>query len=205
LVVKSFRENNDVIVHLNLPPLWDFSPGYTNDQSVYFEHANETKEIEFEIRPHGASGDESFTLSAYVKVKDKIYPFAFHKVSYEHIPDQIWFDSSQIKCVRIALASKPKRIGYLDGAGDKIPDILGQLGHQITLLNESDIQTNDLSQFNAIIIGVRAFNTIKSLKFLNDKLFKYVYSGGKLLVQYNTSTPLVTNELGPFPFKLSNR
>lgn len=203
LVVKSFRENNDVIVHLNLPPVWDFAPGYSNDQSLSFEHANETKEIEFEFRPHGASGDESFTLSAYVKVKDRIYPFAFHKVSYEHIPDQIWFDSSQVKCVRIALASKPKRIGYLDGAGDKIPDILGQLGHQITLLNESDIQTNDLSQFNAIIIGVRAFNTIKSLKFLNDKLFKYVYSGGKLLVQYNTSTPLVTNELGPFPFKLT--
>lgn len=203
LVVKSFRENNSVDVHVNLPDGWDFAPGYGNDQTLTFEHANESKEIELVIRPHTAQGDQVFRLSAYAKVKGKIYPYAYHKIAYEHIPEQVWFDSSQVKCLRIALASKPKRIGYLDGAGDKIPDILRQLGHEITMLSESDIQTGELQQFNAIIIGVRAFNTIKSLKYLNDRLFKYVHLGGKLLVQYNTSTPLVTSEMGPFPFKLT--
>jgi hypothetical protein len=96
-----------------------------------------------------------------------------------------------------------KNIGYLTGAGDEVAKSLEQIGAKVTYLSGRDLVTTDLSRFDAMITGVRAFNTIPELKFAQKKLFEYVNQGGTLLMQYNTSYGLVTEELAPYNLKLS--
>lgn len=99
---------------------------------------------------------------------------------------------------------KGRNIGYLKGAGDLIPEMLQQIGYTVTMLSDEEIANGNLSVYDAIVTGVRAYNTNDRLKFLNDKLLEYVKAGGILLVQYNTSgNDLVMNNFGPYPFKIS--
>jgi len=89
------------------------------------------------------------------------------------------------------------------GAGDKVPEALESIGFNVDLLNPEELQVAQLSNYDAVLVGVRAFNTIQALKYKNAVLWDYVKSGGRVIVQYNTRHRLVTDEVGPYPIKLS--
>jgi len=96
-------------------------------------------------------------------------------------------------------------VGYIIGAGDKVPEALEQMGYNVTLLTEKELARNNLKQFDAIISGVRAYNTNEWLNKYYDKLMKYVYDGGNYIVQYNTVN-FVSNlksKIGPYNFEIS--
>ena len=76
-------------------------------------------------------------------------------------------------------------IGYIVGAGDEVPESLQQMGCEVTLLSANDLSYGDLSKYDAIVTGVRAFNTRADLRLNYQRLFKYVEDGGTLIVQYN--------------------
>ena len=90
------------------------------------------------------------------------------------------------------------------GSGDVIPEYLRQLGYNVRLLSDSDIDTMNLDQFDAIVMGVRAYNTRNRLSIDQLKLMNFVKDGGTLVVQYNTSFDLVVDNIGPFPLTLSH-
>ncbi|MEO6323357.1 MAG: hypothetical protein ABIT01_03540, partial [Thermoanaerobaculia bacterium] len=96
-----------------------------------------------------------------------------------------------------------REIGYVMGSGDDVPGILRQLGLNVTLLTDDALETADLSRFRTIVAGVRAYNTRPRLKQLQSRLLAYVNAGGTFVVQYSTSGELVTEQLGPYPFKIS--
>src|SRR5690606_11964100 len=73
----------------------------------------------------------------------------------------------------------------------------------ITYLEANNLEIENLKKFDAIILGIRAFNVIHELKFKNKILFKYVENGGNLIVQYNTTNNLITKEIAPFELLLS--
>ena len=106
-------------------------------------------------------------------------------IDYDHIPIQTVLKESAVKAVKVDLIRPSEKIGYVMGAGDKIPEFLQQVGYQVTLLNESDLAGN-LEDYDAIIIGIRAYNTNDRLKFYSQNLFDYVEKGGNMIVQYNT-------------------
>src|SRR5690606_39163912 len=91
----------------------------------------------------------------------------------------------------------------IPGAGDEIPGVLTNLGYDVTMLDNGPLNGLRLNQFNTIIIGIRAFNTNTHLANYVDDLMEYVSAGGNLIVQYNTSGPLLAKQLGPYPFQLS--
>jgi hypothetical protein len=90
------------------------------------------------------------------------------------------------------------------GSGDVIPEYLQQLGYNVKLLSDDDIDTTNLNKFDAIVIGVRAYNTRDRLSVDQPKLLNYVEDGGTLVVQYNTSFNLVVDNIGPYPLTLSH-
>jgi hypothetical protein len=98
-----------------------------------------------------------------------------------------------------------KNIAYLMGAGDEVPAALRQIGYSVTMLEEEDLKGEPvlLGKFDAIVLGVRAFNTRNYLRFYNQSLFKYAENGGVVVVQYTVSRPLVTEQIGPYPFEIS--
>ena len=89
------------------------------------------------------------------------------------------------------------------GAGDLIPESLRQVGYQVTMLEDKDITAEKLSHFDAIVAGVRAYNTNERMKHHQQVLMDYVKNGGNLIVQYNTEMDLVMKDIGPYPFELT--
>src|SRR5690606_13569789 len=100
------------------------------------------------------------------------------------------------------IKTKGKNIGYIMGSGDEIPQSLEQIGYKVTILKEDEITADNLKKFDAVVIGVRAYNTLDRMKFHHTKLLDYAKNGGTVVVQYNTNRGLVVDEPGPYKLKL---
>jgi hypothetical protein len=73
----------------------------------------------------------------------------------------------------------------------------------VDILQKDDVTVDNLNNYDAIVLGVRAFNTVDWLSYKNEELFEYVKRGGTMMVQYNTNRSLVTEEVAPYPLSLS--
>jgi LmbE family N-acetylglucosaminyl deacetylase len=126
-------------------------------------------------------------------------------IEYPHIPNIIYFKKATSKLVSIDLKISGKKIGYIPGAGDKVPDALQKMGYQVTMLSAKDITANNLKQYDAIVTGVRAYNIFQWLNDSYNTLMNYVKDGGVLLVQYNTNNNIgpLKAKIGPYPFTIS--
>jgi hypothetical protein len=126
-------------------------------------------------------------------------------ITYDHIPYITYFKKAAANLAQIDVAIYGKKIGYIIGAGDKVPEALEQMGYEVTLLTDKELLRNNLSQFDAIITGVRAYNTNEWMNNHYDKLMNYVNEGGNLIVQYNTSNNIgpVKAKIGPYNFNIS--
>jgi len=126
------------------------------------------------------------------------------KISYNHIPDIFLFPDAQIRVIDVEKA-RHKKVGYIDGAGDHVEEALRLLGYEVVMLNQKDINHRMLEKLDAVVTGVRCYNVNEWMDEVYDTLMEYVKSGGKLIVQYNTSNNIgpLKSRIGPYPFKLS--
>ena len=128
-----------------------------------------------------------------------------HEIKYDHIPAINYFHEADVAMKVVNVETYGKKIGYIVGAGDKVPEALEQMGFEVNRLNQKEISKNPLDKFDAIIVGVRAYNTIDWLGNYYDKLMKYVENGGNLIVQYNTNNFIsnVRSKMGPYDFTIT--
>ncbi|MGB4842943.1 MAG: PIG-L family deacetylase [Ferruginibacter sp.] len=126
-------------------------------------------------------------------------------IEYDHIPSIVYFHEATAKLSKIDLRTEGHLVGYIPGAGDKIPEALIVMGYKVVTLKESDISAANLKQFDAIVTGVRAYNTNEWMNNVYYELMKYVEDGGVLLVQYNTSNRIgpVVAKIAPYPFSIT--
>ncbi len=126
-------------------------------------------------------------------------------VSYDHIPRIDYFRPAVEKFVLADVKTAGHRIGYIEGAGDKVPQALVQMGYEVVLLKEKDITPANLRSFDAILTGIRAYDVHDWLTARHDVLMEYVKEGGNLIVQYNREDlGQVKTNIGPFPFAVAN-
>lgn len=130
--------------------------------------------------------------------------YAIQSISYEHIPKISWFPAAKARLSKVETGVSAKHIGYLPGAGDLIPAALREIGLQVTVLNEQDVLSGDLSPYDAIVTGVRLYNVNQRMRYMQPRLMQYVKAGGTLVVQYNVSRGLHTTDIGPYPLELSS-
>ncbi len=126
-------------------------------------------------------------------------------ISYNHIPSIVYFKETHLQVKYIGLKTFNKKIGYIVGAGDKVPAALEQMGYEVTLLSNKELARNNLKQFDVIITGVRTYNTNEWMNKYYDKLMKFINEGGNLIVQYNTSNQIgpVRAKIGPYNFDIT--
>lgn len=136
-----------------------------------------------------------------VALKDK-KGVSTQTIKYDHVPTITYFKQAKANALSINLKTKGKKIGYIIGAGDKVPDALEGLGYTIKYLTEKDLTEINLKQFDAIITGIRAYNMYDYLSNKNEVLNEYVKNGGNLIVQYLKSNSVGLNKVkvGPYPF-----
>lgn len=200
VVVKAGQENAAGVITLELPEGWK-----TRIEAFKYDlqQKGEEKTFEFElIPPDNQSVGE---ITAVAKRSGTMQPFSDEMIvmEYDHIPTQTVLMPATAKVVRVDLKKKGEKIGYIMGAGDAIPESLEQIGYEVTLLEEKDLEVEKMAEYDAVIVGIRAFNTVDALKFKNKELMQYVKEGGTVMVQYNTSHRLVTEDIAPYPLKLS--
>lgn len=183
---------------LETPEGWHVSP---ESVAVNIEQQGGEATFSFEVSPPAMSSEAR--LRAVFMAGDKHYSKSKISIEYDHIPKQTLYPEAAAKIVRLDLKKEGEKIGYLMGAGDNIPVSLQQLGYKVDLLNDNGITLENLKQYDAVILGIRAYNTVDRLKFYQPVLLEYAKQGGTLIVQYNTNHQLVTPDLGPYPLTLS--
>lgn len=134
----------------------------------------------------------------------KVY-YDIHEIDYDHIPSIKYFKQTSHKVLTADVKIKGKTIGYIPGAGDKVPQALEQMGYKVTTLKEADITLSNLKQFDAVVTGVRAYNTNDWMSNVYDALMQYVKEGGVFVTQYNTSNFVsnIKSKIGPYDFSIS--
>ena len=131
-----------------------------------------------------------------------VYTGSTKIISYDHIPTITYFSPAKTNLIKLSVKTEGKKVGYIVGAGDKVPQALEQLGYEVTYLSEADINFENLKQFDAIITGIRAYNIYEYLTNKNGILNRYVENGGNLIIQYLKSNQvgLKRVKVGPYPF-----
>ena len=176
----------------------------------------EPEKVDFELAQKGE--EQSFTFTLFppeeqseemivplVKIGEASYTQAIKLIEYDHIPTQTIFADASVKVVKIDIHKAGSRVGYYMGAGDEIPASLEEIGYDVSLLDDRDITSDNLQSLDAVIMGVRAYNTEDRLKFHQEKLLDYVKNGGTLIVQYNTNRGLKIpmEQIAPYPLEIS--
>ncbi len=135
----------------------------------------------------------------------KAYTKGLNVIAYDHIPTQTVMLENSAKVVKVDIATAGKQIGYIMGAGDEIPNSLEQIGYEVTLLSDEDITLEQLQQYDAVILGIRVYNTNERMAFHQPVLLDYVKQGGTLINQYNTTWNLKVDmeAIAPYHLKIS--
>ena len=189
-------------VEIQMPPGWRVS---SPSGDFHLTSPGEQSEVSFSLTP--PSNNAQGVLKASAKDGDQTVTTSMETISYPHIPTQVLFPPATAKLVRADVRLLAKTIGYVMGAGDEMPQALQQMGADVTLLGPDDLADGNLSRFDAIVTGVRAYNVRADLRANEGRLLDYVKNGGTLVVQYNVadgnnpfggSTTLLAN-IGPYP------
>lgn len=196
--VKAHKANASGKLSVVIPTDWKIEP-----QEIPFtiEAKNEERKFSFKIYP--SKPEITTKLVAQIATSNGTLDKELITIQYPHIPKQTILITSAAKAVKLDIATKGKNIGYIMGAGDEVNKNLENLGFQVTNLNPNEITAENLKSYDAIILGIRAFNVVDELKFKNKILFDYVFNGGNVIVQYNTTNNLTTKEIAPYNLELS--
>lgn len=196
--IKAGKDNISGNAFLNVAQGWKVSP-----ESIPFQINKKGGEttVYFEVTPPKNSNE--ITASSYVVVDGKKLNKEQINIHYEHIAQQQVLANSEAKFSKLDILIKNEKIAYIMGAGDEVPLYLSQMGYEVTILKPEEITIENLKNFQVVVMGIRAYNTVEELAFKQQLLFDFVKNGNTMIVQYNTTGKLTVKELAPFSLKLS--
>ena len=183
-------------ISLKAPVNWQVSP---KKISFNIAQKNDKQTVAFFVTP--PKNQSEGKLKVNVTSNGKTYNKELVEINYNHIPKQSVLLTSEAKVVRLNIKTIGTKIGYIKGAGDAIPESLQQIGYTVNLINPIEINEKNLLSYDAIVLGIRAYNVVKDLKFKQKYLLAYVENGGNMIVQYNTNRRV--DVAAPFELKLS--
>jgi len=198
VTVRSSVENGQGVLRLNVPDSWQVAPIEIPFSEL---HKDAERVMTFTVQP------PSFQSEGYIRpvvISDGLnYRARRIDIKYDHIPKQTMIVPSEAEVVRLNIVKKGQRIAYIQGAGDQVPTSLRQIGYSVIELKDDEITVANLQNFDAVVVGIRAYNVDDNAQHYQNELHTYVSQGGTLIVQYNTNRGLKVKEVAPLPLKLS--
>ena len=177
--------------------------GKLNRDEIAFQFDKKNQKKDFYLKVTPSTNSTHSEISVQVLVDDITFSKSITRIDHKHILPQTIFYESKSKLELFNFERNGiKKIGYIVGSGDKIPDFLTDIGFDVTLLDDKHLSSNNLDQFDVIITGIRAYNTRDNLAAFQKELVKYVERGGTLISQYNTTGDLII-EPGVLPLSIS--
>lgn len=179
------------------------------EKELYLKKKDKPLILHYQLDSLSTSASQSKTIP-FTKNTTETIPIPekalMHKtIHYDHIPNIHYFMQPSSKVLTMEVKATPLKIGYIEGAGDKIPEALRELGYQVETLHQTDINTTTLKQYAAILIGIRAYNMHEFLTQKNEILNNYIKEGGNLIVQYLKSNQVGIQKInaGPYAFTVN--
>lgn len=196
VAVKSFVEGQEVKVHLETGSDWSVSPSqfYTTGP------VGEMRKFRFQVQPKNNA--ESAVLNSVISSGEQTYRQSLDIVNYNHIERQIRLRDASTRLSNLDFKQPNVKLAYIQGSGDEVPANLREVGLAVDELDINSWNHASLEEYDVVMIGIRAFNTLDKLSFIKNDLFDFVEKGGVVIVQYNTNRGLVTEEIAPYPLKL---
>ena len=195
-------------LNVTLPEGW----ATTKDlKLVNIAKRNERQSFTYQLIPgeDAKPGAVKFTFTGPKGTADR----TLHEIDYPHIMPQVYYTPAEVKLVPLDVTTTAKRVGYVKGAGDDVPQAMEQLGVVVEYIEPASAKLEELRKYDAIVTGIRAYNATKGMKELHPLLLQYVEEGGTLIVQYNTTPRFAVSgvedfqidpsTLGPHPFKIT--
>jgi LmbE family N-acetylglucosaminyl deacetylase len=188
-------------LRLEIPSGWRAQP---DKLPVELHHRGERQDFEFKVVP-GSLKEGKAEIRAVLIAGSETFDQGYSVVTRPDL-DTFYYYQPAIQRVSIVDVKVPKnlKVGYILGAGDDIPAVLKQIGMNVTMIPAEKIASQDLNQYGAIVLGIRAYDTQKEVAVNNKKLLDYVSAGGRLIVQYNTGvSDFNSGHFTPYPAQLS--
>ncbi|WP_299116250.1 PIG-L family deacetylase [uncultured Winogradskyella sp.] len=198
IIVKAGRDAVEGYVQIAYPNDWSV---YPEKQKIEIVNKGDIQKVIFTVIP--PKGQNEGLITPMVNVDNKFYTDELIDIDYAHIPYQTVLMPSVSKVVRLDIKKRGNNIGYIEGAGDVVPESLRQIGYNVTIIKPDQISAENLANFDAIVVGIRAYNILDELKFKQKFLLDYVKEGGNMVVQYNTSRRIKTDNIAPYNLQLS--
>jgi hypothetical protein len=186
-------------VTLQAPAGWRVEPASAR---MAFAREDEEVTVQFALAPPAARTAEEGTVKAIAAGAGGVSSDAgYQVVEYPHIHRRhvVQAATARVKVMDVTIAPGLK-VGYVMGVGDKVPDAIEQLGAEVTLIDADTLASGDLSRFDTIVLGVRAYERRPDLRANNQRLLQYAEAGGTVIVQYQR-TEFNDAQYGPFPAK----
>ncbi len=190
-----------VSVKLSAPVGWEVEPAV---QRLTFSRFGEVKDCEFRLRP-ASNREGRFQIKASLEYQSKTYAEGYTVVTRDDL-DTFYYYQPAVQKVSVVNVKVPPnlKVGYIMGAGDDIPEVLRQVGLDVTLISADKLRSEDLSRFGTIVLGIRAYDTQKGVEENNKKLLDFVSAGGTLVVQYEADVGnFNAGSFGPYPLTLA--
>lgn len=183
---------------LQAPEGWNVSPSVF---SFRIEGDQVQHDTMIRIEPTSASGTGQLTVR--MQVEGRSYFHDLDVIDYRHIPRQYHFPEATARLIPINLETGGRKIAYVPGAGDEVPEALRAVGYQVDILDPNALDAQQLAGYDAVVTGIRFFNVHEQAKQLQLPLLEYCREGGTLIYQYSKSYNLKTQDIGPYDMDIS--
>jgi LmbE family N-acetylglucosaminyl deacetylase len=183
-------------VELKLPAGWQASPA----QAEFHLGAGETRALDFSVTPSGAETG-AYDIDAIAQTGGKTYRSGWRSVGYAGLRPYNLYRPAVMKTRKVDVKVAPGlNVGYVMGTGDTVPEAIQELGVTPHMLTAADLTSGDLSAFNTIVIGIRAYSVRPELADAEPRLEQFVRNGGTVIVQYQSN-----NFPAPLTLKMNGR
>jgi hypothetical protein len=194
-------ERDEGTLRVGAPEGWGVEPA---ERQLEFHERGERQSVEFKVHP-GNRIEGRKEIRAALKSGHRTYDEGYSVVTREDLGTFYYYQPAMQR-VSIVDVRVPKglKLGYIMGAGDEIPTVLKQIGMDLALIPAEKLATEDLSTYQTIVLGIRAYDTQKDVIANNKRLLEFVEAGGRVVVQYNASTgDFNSGKFTPYPLTLS--
>ena len=201
----SVKIHNDVngpaegSIHLDMPAGWKSEPA---TETFSFAQNGQEQMVTFNVSP-GRLTEQTYKITAVANYNKHDYKEGYLQVGYPGLRPYYLYSNATYETTGTNVSiGKNLQVGYIEGSGDDVPASLENLGVHVHFLAQADLASGDLSKYNVILVGVRAYAVRADLRTYNGRLLNYVKNGGSVVVQYQT--PEYDHNFGPYPYSMTN-
>lgn len=186
---------------IDAPKTWSYT---TLADSFRLKNKGDKTSVVFEVTVPPGVQPGSYNINGQARIDEGVFNQTMTTIAYPHIQTHRFYTPAETAVTVLDLKVAPVKVGYIMGSGDDVPEAIRQMGNVVTMLEEKDLASGDLSKFDTIVVGIRASETRPDFVANNGRLLDYVKNGGNLIVQYQRGN-FAASGLAPYPVDMADK